>query len=172
MLAYLSSRTPPDVVLMDIVLRGMDGIEGASHVKAIAPSVDVVILTNYADDEKVFEALCSGASGYVLKTSSSNEITEAVQQVMDGGAPMTPQIARKVLAMFSRLKTPAGDYSLTDRETAILKLLVEGDTAKMIAGKLFVSYLTVRTHLKNIYSKLHVHSRGGAVAKVLRENLI
>ncbi|MBI4536154.1 MAG: response regulator transcription factor [Ignavibacteriae bacterium] len=172
MLENLNKDSPPDVILMDIVLPKMNGIEGVGRVKAVSPTTDVVILTNYADDDKIFKALCAGASGYLLKTTPHKEIKGAIREVVDGGAPMTAQIARKVLDTFAKLAVPRGEYSLTDREREVLRLLVDGLTKKKIAEKLFLSCFTVDTHLKNIYNKLHVHTISGAVAKVLKEHLV
>jgi len=171
-LKILERKSLPDVILMDIVLSGMDGILGTSRIKAIAPSVDIMILTNYSDDDKIFRALCAGASGYLLKTLPPKEIRAAIREVVDGGAPMNAQIARKVLEMFSRLSPPQGEYSLTEREKDILRHMVDGLTKRKIAESLFLSYFTVDTHVKNIYTKLHVHTRSGAVAKVLKEHLV
>lgn len=171
-LTVLEIESPPQVVLMDIVLPGMDGIEGARRVKSLSPRTDVVMLTNYAENDKIFKALCAGASGYLLKTSPPEEIKRAIQEAADGGAPMNAQIARKVLDMFTGLAAPSGNYGLTERENQILKLMVDGQSKKKIAETLFISYFTVDTHIKNIYSKLHVHSRTGAVAKVFKEHIL
>ena len=171
-IAELEKGWPPRVVMMDIVLPGIDGIAGAGKVKAISPSTDIVILTNYADTEKVFRALCGGASGYLLKTSPPADIKRAIEEVVRGGAPMNAQIARMVLDMFKGLSLPREEYRLTNREGEILRLLVDGMNKKKIAKSLFLSYFTVDTHIRNIYSKLHVHTKSGAVAKVLKEHLI
>jgi len=171
-IAALETERPPHVVLMDIVLPGMDGIEGASRVRSLSPRTDVLMLTNYAENDKIFKALCAGASGYLLKTSPPEEIKKAVMEVVDGGAPMNAQIARKVLDMFTGLAVPSENYGLTEREREILGLMVDGHAKKKIAEVLFLSYFTVDTHIKNIYSKLHVHSRSGAVAKVFKEHLL
>lgn len=171
-LKSLDKQDAPVVVLMDIGLPGMNGIEGVKRIKAISPSTDIIMLTIYEEDEKVFRAICSGANGYLLKSSSGEEIIHAINEVLEGGAPMNAQIARRVLDMFTNLAAPQGEYGLTDREKEILKLLTEGLTKKGIADKLFLSFFTIDTHLKNIYAKLHVHTRSGAVAKVLKEHLI
>ena len=171
-LTTLETDRPPHVILMDIVLPGIDGLEGAARVRSLSPRTDVVILTNYAENGKIFRALCAGASGYLLKTSPPEEIKRAIQEVVDGGAPMNAQIARKVLDMFAGLAVPTANYGLTERESEILRLMVDGEGKKRIAEELFISYFTVDTHIKNIYSKLHVHSRSGAVAKVLKEHLL
>jgi DNA-binding NarL/FixJ family response regulator len=171
-IASLEEDSPPQVVLMDIVLPGMDGIDGAARIRSLSPGTDVVILTNYADNDKIFRALCNGASGYLLKTSPATEIKTAILEVVSGGAPMNAQIARKVLDMFAGLAAPTENYGLTQREKEILKLVVDGESKKRIAELLFISFFTVDTHIKNIYAKLQVHSRSGAVTKVLKEHLV
>lgn len=172
-LKLLEKEYAPEVVLMDIGLPGgMDGIEGLKRIKTISPATDIIMLTIHEEDEKVFKAICSGANGYLLKSSTSEDIIHAIKEVLGGGAPMNAQIARKVLDMFASLAAPKGDYGLTDREKEILRLMTDGLTKKVIADKLFVSYFTIDTHLKNIYVKLHVHTGRGAVAKVLKEHLL
>jgi len=162
----------PEVVLMDISLPGMSGIEGIRRIKARSPTSHIVMLTVHEDNDKIFEAICAGASGYLLKPSSAEAIVEAVQAARHGGAPINPQIASKVLHMFTDLAVPKGDYGLTDREREVLEHLVAGRTKKRIAAQLHISYHTVDMHVRNIYAKLHVHSRSGAVAKALKERLI
>lgn len=162
----------PHVVLMDLGLPGMSGIEGIARIRAIAPSSQVVVLTVQEDDNDVFEALCAGATGYLLKPASGSEILAAVTTVLRGGAPMDARIARKVLNTLTRLAQPRGDHGLTTREREILELLVEERTQKEIAQLLALSPHTVDTHLRNIYAKLQVHSRSGAIAKALRERLL
>lgn len=162
----------PGVVLMDLGLPGMSGVEGIRRIRKRSPASHVVVLTVREDDDAVFDALCAGASGYLLKPSSGRKIVEAVRTAVSGGAPMNATIARKVLAMFTRFARPRGDYGLTDRELEILQLLCDEMTQKEIANELFLSPHTVDTHLRNIYGKLHVHSRSAAVVKALREGLI
>jgi DNA-binding NarL/FixJ family response regulator len=171
-LKILEKEYAPEVVLMDIGLPGMSGIQGVQHIKSISPATDLIMLTIHEEDEKVFKAICAGASGYLLKSSTEEEIISAIRDVLSGGAPMNAQIARKMLDMFTEIAAPKGDYHLTEREKEILKLMTDGLTKKLIADKLFVSYFTIDTHLKNIYSKLQVHTRSGAVAKVLKEHLL
>ena len=171
-LELLRGEFAPEVVLMDIQLPGMSGIEGLRHIKSISPATDIVMLTIFEEEEKIFRAICAGANGYLLKSSPSEEIIRAIQEVLGGGAPMNAQIARRVLDMFSNLTTPRGDYNLTDREKDILRFMTDGLTKKHIAEKLFLSYFTIDTHIKNIYTKLQVHTRTGAVAKVLKEHLL
>jgi len=171
-LKVLEKEYAPEVVLMDIGLPGISGIEGVKRIKAISPATDLIMLTIYEEQEKIFKAICAGASGYLLKSSPADEIIHAIKEVLGGGAPMNAQIARKVLDMFAHLAAPKGDYGITDREKDILRLMIDGLTKKTIAEKLFLSYFTIDTHVKNIYTKLQVHTRSGAVAKVLKEHLL
>lgn len=172
-LAALDAEAHPRVILMDVALPGMNGIAGIREIKSRWPDIDVIVLTVYDDHEKVFEAICAGASGYLLKNSSEEVIAAAIQEVLQGGAPMNPRVARLVLNMFSRLASPPkSDYGLSAREKNILELMVQGLIKKEIADGLSLSYHTVDNHLRSIYSKLHVHTRGGAVAKALKERLI
>ncbi len=171
-LRALDTEAAPDVILMDIGLPGMNGIDGTMKVREISPATRVIILTIHEDDEKVFDALCAGASGYLLKSSPPEEIISAMLEVFKGSAPINGQIARKVLTMFTQLAGPRTPSPLTHREHDILKLMVDGLTKKQIAGELILSYHTIDTHIKNIYAKLHVHTRTGAVAKALNEHLL
>ncbi len=172
-LSAIPCPNPPDVVLLDIGLPGMSGIDGIRELKSKAPHIHTIILTVFDDQEKVFQAICAGASGYLLKTSPVEAITDGIRDVMNGGAPMNGRIARMVLAMFSKIAPkPAENYGLTERERQILNLMVEGLIKKEIADNLGVSFHTVDTHLRNIYTKLHVNTQTGAVAKALREGLI
>lgn len=161
----------PDVILLDVGLPGQNGIAAVPRIKAILPSARVVMLTVFDDDEKVFKAICAGASGYLLKSTTPAKIAESIREALVGGAPMTPKVAGAVLQMFSKMNQPRHDYGLTEREENILKLMADGLTVKAIADQLAVSYHTADTHMRNIYTKLHVHSRGSAVAKVFRERL-
>ena len=171
-LAALDRGEVPQVVLMDLGLPGIDGIEGIRRIKAISPASQIVVLSVHEDDDKVFDALCAGASGYLLKPATGGRIVEAVETAMRGGAPMNAFIARKVLSLFTKFARPRADYGLTDREREILQLLVDDRKQKQIAHALSLSPHTVDTHLRNIYAKLHVHSRTAAVAKALGERLI
>jgi DNA-binding NarL/FixJ family response regulator len=171
-LERLQTEASPDLLLMDIGLPGLDGIEGIRRVKSIAPSVEVIMLTVFDDSEKIYRAICAGASGYLLKSAPPDDIISSLTEILEGGAPMNAQIARKVLDMFADMASPKGDYQITKAEREILNLLVQGNPKKQIAHDLGVSFHTVDTHLRNIYTKLHVHSRSEAVAKVLKDRLL
>lgn len=163
----------PDVVLMDIELPGMSGIEATSILKKEHPHVQIVMLSVYEDDENVFQAICAGACGYVSKPVMPAQIIDLVEQAFGGSSPMSPHIARKVLEMFKQhLPPPKADYNLTPRELEVLDLLIQGFDNKMIAEKLFLSTFTIRAHIRNIYEKLHVHTKSQAVAKALKERVI
>lgn len=168
----LQTEIPPDIVLMDIGLPGMSGIEGIRKAKGIAPSVQVVVLTVYEDADSIVQAIAAGAAGYLHKGASLETIVDSLKSMLEGGAPINPQIAKKVLDMFGRLSAPASDYGLTAREKEVLNLLIEGLLKKQIAERLFVSYHTIDKHLRNIYGKLQVQTRSGAVAKALKERLL
>ena len=173
--AALDDNPLPDVVLLDVQLPGMDGITALSTFRERAPQAKVIILTVFDDTDKIFRAVCAGASGYVLKDSRIDQVGEAIQQVMDGGAPMTPEVAKKVLAAFARIEPTqprSEDYQLTPRECEILRLLADGLLKKEIATALDISTSTVSGHLQRVYVKLHVNTNTGAVAKALREKII
>lgn len=172
-LEKLKGDAPPQVVLLDVRLPGMDGIEGIRHIKAVAPAVHVLMLTVYDDHEKVFSAICAGASGYLLKTDDQDAIIGAIKNVIEGGAPMNPRVAKLVLNMFAKMAAPQKtEYGLSEREREILELMVKGLIKKEIAEQLKLSYHTVDNHLRSIYTKLHVHTRTGAVAKAVSERLL
>ena len=160
-----------DVILMDIGLPGMSGIEGVKKVKATRPEVDVLMHTVFDDDDKIFQSICAGASGYVLKNAEPTELIQAIREI-SVGAPMSASIARRLLEMVrgKEVKKPK-ELNLTRRELDILQWLVEGLSYKRIAEQLFISPLTVQSHIKNIYEKLQVHSKSAAVSKALRYKL-
>lgn len=162
-----------DVILMDIELPGISGIEATSILKRKYSNIHVVILSVFEDDENVFQAICAGACGYVSKPIMPNQIIEVVEQAYSGASPMSPHIARKVLEMFKKHIPPkSADYNLTARELEVLEMLINGYNNKMIAEKMFISTFTIRAHIRNIYEKLHVHSKSQAVAKALNERIL
>ncbi|MFT3705624.1 MAG: response regulator transcription factor [Agriterribacter sp.] len=170
-------RSKPDVVLMDIEMPGLNGIEITGLITQKFPDVKVLIQTVFNDSERIFLALCAGASGYILKNDPPGKYLEAITEVYNGGAPMNSTVAKKMLGFFSSkniiLVTPGShDYQLSDREKELLKYMVDGDDYKKIADKIFISYETVRTHVKHIYKKLHVASRSEAVMKAVQQGLI
>ena len=164
----------PHVVLTDIGLPGMDGIEGTRLLRERLPDVPILALTVYDDDGNVFNAICAGASGYLLKNTPPARLLESLQEVADGGAPMSPEVARRVLTLFRTFRPPPerAASDLTPQELALLKLMVEGHHYKTAAREMGISTNTVSFHLKHIYEKLQVHSKTEAVAKALREHLI
>jgi DNA-binding NarL/FixJ family response regulator len=162
-----------DVALLDIGLPGMSGIEGVRRLKARDPSVQILMLSVFADNDHVFEAICAGASGYMLKDTPPERLMAAIRELRQGGAPMSPEIARKVVAMFSKV-APAkkADHSLSPREEELLGLLAQGHSYKTAAKALTISLDTVRFHIRNIYAKLHVHSKSEAVIYALKHGLV
>ena len=166
-------RDLPDVVLVDIGLPGMNGIEGIRLLKASHPDLLLLMLTVYDDDEYIFDALCAGACGYLLKKTSPARLIESLREAMEGGAPMSPEVARCVIKLFRDIRPPErAEYHLTPHETRLLKLLVEGHNYKTAAFEVGVSVTTVAFHMRNIYEKLQVHSKSEAVAKALRNRLV
>ncbi|HET7118362.1 MAG TPA: response regulator transcription factor [Hanamia sp.] len=163
-------KARPDVVLMDIGLPNISGIEGVRTVKENFDNIQVLMFTVFDDDEKIFEAIKAGASGYLLKKSSPEEIIEAIRSLYNGGAPMSASIARKVIQSFQQNTTAnKDDYQLTTRENELLYSLIDGLSYKKLAEKYFISISTVRTHIRHIYEKLHVNSKAQAVAKALKK---
>ncbi len=170
MLEYFESESDIDLVLADIGLPDISGVEAMQKIKSVNPEIKFIMLTVFDDNEKVFDALRMGASGYLLKAESDDKVIQSINDVMAGGVFFTPSIAVKVLDFFS--KKTKDNYNLTRREIEILRCLVEGCSKKMIADKLFISFSTADTHTKNIYRKLHVHSGIEAVVKAIKEELI
>lgn len=167
----------PDIVLMDIEMPGMTGIEAVKKIKKEFPQIQILMQTVFEDDDRVFDSICAGASGYILKNQLNTKLVEAIQELQYGGSPMSPSIARKVLNKMQQVsqhirpaETP--DYNLTPREKEVLACIVEGLSYKMIASDLHISYETVRSHVKKIYEKLHVASLTEAVSKAMKERIV
>jgi len=166
-------RPAPAVALVDLGLPGMSGIEGIPALRRLYPETAFVVLTIYEENERVFEALCAGAIGYLLKNTPPARLIDALREAVAGGAPMSPEIARKVVDLFRRFRPPAqAQYDLTPHERRLLKLLVEGHSYKSAGAELGVTVNTIAFHVRSIYGKLQVHSKSEAVARALRENLI
>jgi len=163
----------PDVVLIDIGLPGMSGIEGIGVLKERHPTILLLTLTVYDDDERIFDALCAGASGYLLKKTQPARLVESVKEAAQGGAPMSPEVARRVIRLFRQIRPPErAEHNLTPHEVRVLKLLAEGHNYRTAASRLGVASTTINFHLQNIYQKLQVHSKTEAAAKALRSRLI
>lgn len=173
MLDHIAEK-PCDVVLMDIEMPGMNGIAATRLIKETFPHINILIQTVFHEDGYIFDAICAGASGYILKSTTPDGYLDAIRDVQSGGSPMTPGIARRVLELFKTnlQPTPAKDYNLTAQEKKILQLLVAGKSYKMIAAELFISTETVKTHVSNMYAKLHVHSGTEAVALALKDKIV
>jgi len=165
-------RDLPDVVLMDIGLPGMSGIEGTRRLKERFPKMVLLAHTVYDDDERIFDALCAGASGYLLKKTPPARLLEGLQEAAKGGAPMTPEVASRVVRLFREHRPPDRSYELTPHELRLLKLLMEGHNYKTAAKALDVTTHTISFHLQRIYEKLHVHSKTEAVARALQDRLL
>ena len=160
----------PDVVLMDIDMPGENGITGVGIVKEVRPQTAVIMYTVAEDDEKIFQCLCAGANGYLLKKTAPEKIFESIREVVEGGAPMSPSIAKKVIGSFQSSNS-GNKYGLTERELEVLQLLSKGYSTKAISSELVIAFNTVRSHLKNIYAKLHVNCGKEAIAKILAEQI-
>jgi len=170
--AALGTEPAPQVLLLDVGLPGMNGIEGITRLRQLAPNTAIVILTVFEEDDKIFRAICAGAAGYLLKTSNTEDIAAAIRSAAAGGSPINPHIARRVLEMFSKANVPQKDYGLTPRELDILKLLVSGSTIKDAAAQLGIGYYTADEYIRSVYVKLQVRSRGSAIAKAVKEGLV
>jgi len=168
-----STADTPDVALMDIGLPGMSGIEGVRLIRERHPAIMPLVLTVYEDDRRIFDALCAGACGYLLKKTPPAQLLAGIRDVVDGGAPMSPEVARRVIAIFREIRPPdLAEHHLTPHEIRLLTLLVEGHNYKTAATELGVTVHTISFHLRSIYGKLHVHTKTEAVAKALRHGLI
>jgi DNA-binding NarL/FixJ family response regulator len=168
-----AAASPPDVALVDIGLPGMSGIEGVRLLRDRYPGVMPLMLTVYEDDERIFDALCAGACGYLLKKTPPAQLLASIRDVVDGGAPMSPEVARRVIVLFRQFSPPErANHHLTPHEVRVLTLLVEGHNYRTAAAELGVTVHTVSFHLRSIYGKLHVHTKTEAVAKALRHGLI
>lgn len=165
------TRTPPRVVLMDIGLPGLSGIECTERFKRVSPSTEIIMLTVHEDNDTIFDAICAGATGYLLK-GGREKIIEAVEASVQGGVVIDPSIARRVLRMFAKFAVPQWDYNLTEREKEVLQGLVDAKTKQQVADDLFIAFSTVDTHVRNVYQKLQVNSRTAAVLKADREGLL
>lgn len=171
-LAALPANDAPHVLLLDVELPGMNGIDGIARLRQLAPGAAIVILTVFEDDDKIFRAICAGAAGYLLKTSSTEDIATAIRSAAAGGSPINPTIARRVLDMLGKANLPQKDYGLTPREKEILQLLVKGQSTKEAAAQLTISYHTADGYIRDIYEKLQVNTRSGAVAKAVKEGIV
>ena len=162
----------PDLVLSDIGLPGMDGIRGIAILKQRFPELLILMLTVYDDNERIFDALCAGACGYLLKKTPWDKLVQALREAVEGGSPMSPEVARRVINLFREIKPPKeATYELTPHEVRLLRMLVEGHSYKTAANELHVSVNTIKFHLRHIYEKLQVHTKSEAVAKALRHGL-
>jgi DNA-binding NarL/FixJ family response regulator len=167
------NRDPPKVVLLDIALPGMSGIEGIRRLKERYPGMLLMMLTVYDDDKRILDAICAGACGYLLKSTPPARLLESIREVAAGGAPMSPEVARRVIELFREVRPPAhADYGLTPHEVRLLTLLAEGHTFKSAGVEAGVSHNTVAWHMRHVYEKLHVHSKSEAVARALRDRII
>lgn len=175
-LSFKLKKSNPDVVLMDIEMPEKGGIAATYEIVNQYPEIKVLIQTVFEDDDKIFAAICAGASGYILKSTTPARLVESIQEVHNGGSPMSPCIANRVLKLFQQfapaVTEPQTTYVLSSREKEVLQLMIEGEAFAAIAEKLFISYETVRTHVKRIYKKLHVASASEAVAKAIRQRLV
>lgn len=167
-------KARPDVILMDIEMPGMKGTEAVRHIKNRFPDTLILMQTVFGDDDHIFEAICAGATGYILKGTSPSLLLESITEAREGGSPMSPSVARRVVTLFQNnfFGMAHADYSLSPREKEILSHLVSGKSFKMIAVACSITYATVRTHMKHIYEKLHVNSNTEAVSKALKERII
>ena len=166
------NASAPDVILMDIDMPGVNGIEAVKIIRSQFPKVHIIMQTVFEDDDKIFSAILAGADGYILKKTAPTKLIEGIKEVVEGGAPMTASVAKQVLKLFQNQPPKPDAYNLTDREKEILALLVKGMSYKMIAAQCGVTYFTVNMHIKKIYEKLHVHSATEAVSKAIQNKIV
>lgn len=175
-LDHAIKKSNPDVVLMDIEMPGMDGITATGYINKHFPEIKILIQTVFEDDERIFAAICAGASGYILKSNGLSKLLDAITEVYNGGSPMSPTIARRILKLFQKFApdtaSHADEYSLSEREKEILSLMVDGLDLRSIGERHSISYETVRTHVKKIYKKLHVTSATEAVAVAIKKHIV
>lgn len=171
-LKALEEGVAPEVIVLDLGLPGMSGLEGIGKFKSRTPSSEILVFTVFDDRTNVFQAICAGASGYLLKSEPVERVLASIQEVRQGGSPMTPEIARLVLNRFSKISVPSSEVALSERERDVLRLLADGLTKKELADRLDLSVHTVDNYLRRVYRKLHVNTLGGAVAKALRDGLL
>jgi DNA-binding NarL/FixJ family response regulator len=162
----------PDLLIMDIDMPGMNGIEAVKHIRSVDQDIPILMLTVFDDNQHVFDAICAGASGYLLKKHIAAKLFSAIEEVLAGGAPMSPSIARMVLASMQQKNVYANPYALTPKEKEVLASLSKGNSYKLIAVEVQISIDTVRSHIRKIYEKLHVHSQSEAVRKAINEKLV
>jgi DNA-binding NarL/FixJ family response regulator len=173
-LTYKIERSLPDIVLMDIDMPGISGIEAVRIIKEKFPAIEILMQTIFEDDEKIYDSICAGASGYLLKNTPPAKLLEALQELHTGGSPMSTSVARRVLEIFQKQNSFSKntDFNLSQREKEVLEGLVKGMSYKMIADSCSISIDTIKFHIKNIYEKLHVHSKSEAIIKAIRHKLV
>lgn len=166
--------TKPDIVLMDIIMPGVNGIDGVKRIRKVFPKLFIIIQTGFEDDDKIVNAIMAGANGYILKKTHPDKIIEGIYEVLDGGAPMTASVAKRLLELFQKIEVRKieNTYKLTEKETEVLSTLVKGFSYKMIAASQQVSVFTINSHMRTIYKKLQVHSVAEAVSKAIQQNII
>ncbi len=171
-LNFLSTNPAPKIILLDIGLPGISGLEGIQKIKECDSSIQIIIITIHEDCETVYQAICAGAVGYLLKTTSEEKMIESIRDVLNGGSPINPQIARKVLSTFASLNQPVVASYLSSQEREVLRLMIDGLTKKAISSKLNLSFHTIDTYIRNIYTKLQVNNRSSAIVKAIKNQIL